>query len=85
MRDIIKRFVSASRKIGQGINWMMYWWTRQIYWRIGLKRGIEFSIKQFILDNLEENVPKERILAKLRRRFKLTARKAKMYYNRFAE
>ena len=85
MRDIIKRFARASRKIGQRINWMMYWWTRQIYWRIGLKRGIEFSIKQFILDNLEENVPKKRILAKLRRRFKLTARKANMYYNRYAE
>ena len=50
-----------------------------------VREGIEIGIEQFILDNLEENVSKERILGKLSRRFKLTAQKANMYYKRYAE
>ena len=53
--------------------------------REGMKYGEEKGIKNFILDNQEENVPKERIIAKLSRRFELTAQKANMYYERFAE
>lgn len=35
----------------------------------GIERGMELGIKAFILDNLEENIPKARILEKLQKRF----------------
>lgn len=41
----------------------------------GLKRGIE----AFILDNIEEAIPQERILAKLQKRFMLSETKAQEY------
>ena len=49
------------------------------------KEASEKGIQILILDNLEEKVPKERILAKLQRRYHLTEEKAKEYYDRFAE
>ena len=50
----------------------------------GIKKGIEEGIQIFILDNLEEKVPEERILEKLQRHYHLTREKAKEYYDRFA-
>ena len=50
---------------------------------IGLEEGIEQGISIFILDNLEEKVPRERILAKLERRFSLTPEKAREYFERY--
>ena len=44
----------------------------------------EEGIQILVLDNLEEQVPEERILGKLQRRYHLTAEKAKEYYDRFA-
>ena len=49
------------------------------------QEGIDYGIQQFILDNQEENVPKERILVKLVRHFKLTEQQAEEYYNKFSE
>ena len=50
---------------------------------IGLEEGIEQGISIFILDNLEEKVPRERILAKLERRFSLTPEKEREYFERY--
>lgn len=54
----------------------------------GMKRGIERGITQgiriFILDNLEENVPRERILLKLQKRFELNEEAANQYYSEYA-
>lgn len=44
----------------------------------------EEGIQILVLDNLEEQIPEERILAKLQRRYNLTEEKAKEYYDRFA-
>ena len=41
---------------------------------------VEYSI---LLDNLEEEIPKERTLVKLEKYFNLTEEKAKQYYEKF--
>ena len=46
----------------------------------GEKRGREEGIKALILDNLEEQVTQERILRKLQKRFNLSEKEAKQYY-----
>lgn len=50
----------------------------------GINQGIEQGIKVFILDNEEEGIPRERVVEKLQRRFKLTEDRAVYYYDRFA-
>ena len=49
----------------------------------GKKEGIEEGIRLFILDNIEENIPKERILEKLRRRFNITMEQALDMYEKY--
>ena len=46
--------------------------------------GMEQGIEAFILDNLEEKTPKERIIEKLQRRFRLTEAEARMYFEKYA-
>lgn len=45
-------------------------------------RGVEKGIEMFILDNIEENVPRERIIEKLQMRFQLPKSKAEDYVER---
>lgn len=49
----------------------------------GLRQGLEQGVAALILDNLEEGVPRERILAKLQKRFALTAEAALTYYDKY--
>lgn len=49
----------------------------------GLQQGIQQGICAFILDNLEENIPKKRILSKLERRFFLTPEQAREYFEKY--
>lgn len=51
----------------------------------GMSRGIEQGIRIFILDNLEENVPKERIILKLQRRFEVDEKRADEYFQMYAQ
>ncbi len=44
----------------------------------------EEGIRVIILDNLEEQIPRERILLKLQKHFNLTEERAEQYYRRFA-
>ena len=46
--------------------------------------GMEQGIEAFILDNLEEKIPKERIIEKLQRRFRLTEAEARAYFEKYA-
>lgn len=46
----------------------------------GLNQGIEV----FILDNIEENIPMERICEKLQRRFGLTVTEAEEVYRKYS-
>lgn len=46
----------------------------------GLEQGIKQGIRIFILDNLEENVSKERIILKLQRRFDMDEETADEYF-----
>lgn len=48
------------------------------------KRGIEQGIEALILDNLEDNKPKDVIITKLEKRFKLSKESANAYYEKFA-
>lgn len=52
---------------------------------IGLEESLEQGISIFILDNLEEKVSRERILAKLERRFSLTPEQAEQYFEKYAK
>ena len=56
----------------------------QIMLETGIEQGIEQGIEVFILDNEEEGIPRERVIQKLQRRFRLTEDMAIHYYNRFA-
>ena len=51
---------------------------------LGIERGIERGIEAFILDNLEENIPKTRIIEKLQRRFQLEESRAEDYFEKYA-
>ena len=44
----------------------------------------EVGIRAIILDNLEEQVPKERIVLKLQKHFNLPKEKAEHYYKKYA-
>ena len=49
----------------------------------GIEKGIEQGIKVFILDNLEEAIPEERILEKLQKRFGLMKEEAESVLTRY--
>lgn len=49
----------------------------------GMKQGIKRGMQALILDNLDEGVPKERILSKLQKHFTLTKQQAEQYYQEF--
>ena len=53
----------------------------QCIYEDGLKEGIA----AFVLDYVEENIPKEKCIQKLQKRFSLTKEKAEEYYERFAD
>lgn len=48
------------------------------------ERGIERGIEVFVLDNLEENVTKERIIEKMQRRFQVTEDQAIAYFDKYS-
>ena len=50
----------------------------------GIERGVELGIEAFILDNLEENIPRERIIEKMQKRFQLQQSKAEAYFERYS-
>lgn len=52
--------------------------------REGLEEGMEKGIQAMILDNMEENVLRERIIVKLQKHFGLTVAEAEGYYRLFA-
>ena len=47
--------------------------------------GLQQGIRIFILDNQEEQIPRERIVLKLQRRFALNEEEANSYYEQYAE
>ena len=51
----------------------------------GIQRGIEKGIQILILDNLEEGIPKERILIKLKEKFQLTQEQAEERFEKYGE
>ncbi|MGN0170020.1 MAG: hypothetical protein ACI39H_04570 [Lachnospiraceae bacterium] len=50
----------------------------------GHSQGISQGIKAMILENLEENVPTERILEKIQKHFHLTEEDAETYFEKYA-
>lgn len=50
----------------------------------GFDLGREEGIKAFVLDNLEEHVPEERVIEKLQRYFQLGPREARAHFERYA-
>lgn len=51
----------------------------------GIQEGIEKGIQILILDNLEEGIPKDRILIKLKERFHLTQEQAEERFKKYGE
>ncbi len=50
----------------------------------GVQQGLEQGVQAFIQDNVEEQIPKERILLKLEKRFGLTMEQSELYYEKYA-
>lgn len=50
----------------------------------GLEQGIQQGIRILIIDGLEDQLPKKRILLKLQRYFSLTEEQAEEYFDRFS-
>lgn len=55
----------------------------------GMKQRIQQGMRQggiqvLVLDNIEEQIPRERTIKKLQKRFGLTAEKSEQYYEQFA-
>ncbi len=50
----------------------------------GRAEGRMEGIEAFILDNMEERIPEDRIIKKLQRRFHLTEEEAKTYFEKYA-
>jgi len=51
----------------------------------GYREGLEQGIRILILDNLEEEIPKERIIAKLQIKYELDKNKAEEYFQQYSE
>ena len=51
----------------------------------GIEQGIERGIRAMVLDNLEEQIPKDKIMDKLQKHFKLDRERAEQYFERDAE
>lgn len=51
----------------------------------GIEQGMEQGIRAMVLDNLEEQIPKDRIMDKLQKHFKLDRERAEQYFERYAE
>lgn len=51
----------------------------------GMAQGIECGIEALVLDNLEENISKERIVSKLQRHFQLQEEQAEQYFEKYAK
>ena len=85
------RKIKASEKMG--VKFMQQWEVEVLArqegieegLKKGLKSGIEEGIKALIVDNLEENIPKELITQKLIRHFSLTEDKANEYYLKYSD
>lgn len=50
----------------------------------GIEQGREEGIKALVLDNIEDNIPKERSIAKIQKWFAITKEEAESYYERFS-
>lgn len=68
-----------------GISYMKAFELEKMYREEGMQEGIQQGMKALILDNLEENVSKEKIIGKLQRRFELSLEQAELYYQKFAD
>lgn len=64
---------------------MQQWEVEVLARQEGHQEGIENGIKVLIVDNLDENTPKNRIIEKLIRHFSLTEDKANEYYLKYSD
>ncbi|MDO5346793.1 MAG: hypothetical protein Q4E91_13770 [Lachnospiraceae bacterium] len=64
---------------------MQEWEERAYELQEAREQGMECGIQAMVLDNLEEGIPKEKILLKLRKLFSLDASKAEAYFERFSK
>ena len=63
---------------------MQQWAVEVLAKQEGIETGIEEGIKALIIDNMEENIPNERIIKKLIRHFSLTKEKSEEYYTKYS-
>lgn len=48
----------------------------------GMECGMEQGIRVFVLDKIEENIPKDKVVEKLQKGFQLSGEKAQYYYEK---
>lgn len=73
----IHKFVEEVRHDEEvGVSYMKSFELERMY----REEGMQIGIQAMILDNIEENVSKERTLEKLQKYFPITAKEAEEYY-----
>ncbi|MDU7710174.1 MAG: hypothetical protein E7J94_23255 [Clostridium sp.] len=85
----IKRIHQRVRKVKTseeaGVRYMQAWEERYYEREEARNEGIEQGIKALVLDYIEEEFDKDKIIKKLQKRFTITEDKAKEYYERFRQ
>lgn len=82
-RKKISRYICFEEGFGMEEEANMTGLGQSIY-NEGIEAGIERGIEAFILDNLEEHISEDRIVAKLQRRFRLDEEDAREYFEKYA-
>lgn len=88
VKEIHQRICQTKSSEEIGVRYMQEWEEKMYELREakqqgleqGLSKGLSKGIQAFILDNLEESVPRERILAKLQKRFDLSPEQAENHF-----
>ncbi len=62
-----------------GVRYMQDWEEKVMLRQEGKEEGIKEGIRLFVVDNIEENIPRERIVEKLKRHYKLSEEEEKRY------
>ncbi len=85
LRRIQKRIQQVKKSEEIGVKYMTAWEEKVLERMEGREEALLEGIAIFIKDNLEENIPIERIVAKLVRNYKLTEDAARQYVRKYAE
>ena len=85
IKRIHQRVRKVKTSVEAGVRYMQAWEERYHEREEARNEGIEQGIKALVLDYIEEEFDKDKIIKKLQKRFTMTEDKAKEYYERFRQ